>query len=139
MNRKPVPPEPQRIQPFRLIVRKSSDLVAVSHSGVARSLRFMWEHCHEPIGVNDLAKVAAMSVRSFHQAFVDSVGRPPGHELQRIRIELAKRLLTDTDKKMDELAEMCGYESANSFWVSFKRATGKSPKAYQKAIASTSD
>jgi LacI family transcriptional regulator len=123
-----------RVPPFRLIVRRSSDLIAVNHPGIARSLRFMWDHCHELIGVSDLARVASMSIRNFHQAFVDNVGRPPGNELHRIRIERAKKLLSDSEEKMDSIAEMCGYENGNSFWVAFKRATGISPKQYQKQL-----
>ena len=131
MRGKKVPAEPVRIPPLGLIARKSSDLVAINHPGVARSLRFMWDHCHEPIGVNELAKAASMSVRSFHQAFVDNVGRPPGHELQRIRIERAKKLLTESKEKIEVIARLCGYQSGNSFWVAFKQATGMSPKKYQ--------
>jgi LacI family transcriptional regulator len=124
-----------RVPPFRLVVRKSSDLVAVTHPGVARSLRYMWDHCQEPIGVNDMAKAASMSLRNFHQAFADNIGRSPGQELQRIRIERAKKLLSDSNAKMEVIARMCGYESANSFWVAFKRLTGMSPKQYQKKSA----
>jgi LacI family transcriptional regulator len=131
MHHKAAPVSAIRVSPFRLIVRKSSDLVAVSHPGVARSLRFMWEHCHEPIGVDDLARVAGMSTRSFHQAFVDTLGRPPGAEIQRIRIEYAKRLLSDSDEKMAVIAEKCGYQSSNSLWVAFKHTTGMSPKQYR--------
>ncbi|MGH7952671.1 MAG: substrate-binding domain-containing protein [Limisphaerales bacterium] len=137
MRRRVPPRQPLRVPPFRLIVRKSSDLVAIGHPGIARSLRFLWEHCHEPIGVNDLAKAAMMSLRNFHQAFVDNVGRSPGNELHRIRVERAKKLLSDSDEKMDSIAEMCGYESGNSFWVAFKRATGVSPKQYQKQLGKT--
>ncbi|HEU6447208.1 MAG TPA: XylR family transcriptional regulator [Verrucomicrobiae bacterium] len=132
MKGKPAPKEPIRVPPTGLIARKSSDLLAINHPGIARSLRFMWEHCHEPIHVDDLAKIASMSVRNFHHAFVTNVGRSPGNELQRIRIERAKKLLSDTTEKMDVIGEMCGYENGNSFWVAFKRATGMSPKAYQK-------
>jgi LacI family transcriptional regulator len=134
MLKKNPPEQLLRVPPFRLIVRKSSDLIAVNHPGIARSLRFMWDHCHELIGVSDLAKVASMSIRNFHQAFVDNVGRPPGNELHRIRIERAKKLLSDSVEKMDSIAEMCGYENGNSFWVAFKRATGISPKQYQKQL-----
>ncbi|HYG23282.1 MAG TPA: DNA-binding transcriptional regulator [Verrucomicrobiae bacterium] len=128
-------PELVRVPPSRLVTRKSSDLVAVNHPGVARSLRFMWDHCHEPIGVKDLANAAGMSVRSFHQAFVENLGRPPGTELQRIRIEHSKKLLLESGEKIDTIAQMCGYESGNSFWVAFKRATGLSPKQYQKQFS----
>jgi LacI family transcriptional regulator len=132
MGRKTKPTQPVRVPPFRLIARKSSDLVAINHPGVARSLRFMWDHCREPIGVNDLAKAANMSVRSFHHSFVVNLGRAPGAELHRIRIERAKKLLSDSSEKMDSIAELCGYESGNSFWVAFKRATGISPRQFQK-------
>ncbi len=132
MSQRTVPKQPIRVPPFRLVVRKSSDLVAVNHPGVARSLRFLWDHCHEPIGVNDMARAASMSLRNFHQAFVDNIGRSPGQELQRIRIERAKKLLSDSNAKMEVIAKMSGYESANSFWVAFKRLVGLSPKQYQK-------
>jgi LacI family transcriptional regulator len=134
LRREPSPPQPVRVPPFRLIVRKSSDLMAVNHPGVARSLRFMWEHCHETIGVHDMARAASMSVRGFHQAFVDHLGRSPGSELHRIRIERAKKLLADSGEKIDAIAEMCGYRSGNSFWVAFKQATGMSPGQYQKTL-----
>jgi LacI family transcriptional regulator len=135
MRMKPCPAEPIRVPPSRLVARKSSDLVAVNHPGIARSLRFMWDHCHEPIGVKDLAKAAGMSVRSFHQVFVEKLGRPPGTELHRIRIEHSKKLLLESNQKIDTIAQMCGYESGNSFWVAFKRTTGLSPKQYQKQFS----
>ena len=131
IRRKAAPGLPIRVAPARLILRKSSDLVAVNHPGVARSLRYMWEHCHQSIGVDDLAQVAAMSLRSFHQAFVEHLGRSPGAELQHIRIEHAKRLLIESGEKLETIAEKCGYQSANSLWVAFRQATGMSPKKFQ--------
>jgi transcriptional regulator GlxA family with amidase domain len=60
------------------------------------------------------------------------VGRPPGHELQRVRIERAKKLLLESREKLNVIAELCGYRSANSFWSAFKQATGVSPKLYRQ-------
>ncbi len=135
MHGKRPPPEPIRVPVAGLIARKSSDLIAISHKGVARSLRFLWEHCHEPISVDDLVRVAAMSRRGFHQAFSEHIGRPPGHELQRVRIERAKKLLAESDEKMAVVAGLCGYQSANSFWSAFKQATGLSPKQYRQQVS----
>lgn len=131
MQGKKPPREPLRIPAGGIITRKSSDLLAVNHKGVANSLRFIWEHAHEPISVKDLVGVAAMSRRGLHKAFLDAVGRTPGQELQRVRIERAKRLLADTDHKVEVVASMCGYQSANSFCVAFKQAAGLSPKQYR--------
>ncbi len=128
-------PAPLRIAPAGLIARKSSDLLAVGHPGVARALRFLMDHCHEAIGVDDLAKAAAMSRRGLHQAFLHEIGRPPGAELQRIRLERAKQQLVVSDDKLETIGEKCGYQSANSFWFAFKSATGLSPKIYREKFA----
>ncbi|HLP75699.1 MAG TPA: substrate-binding domain-containing protein, partial [Candidatus Paceibacterota bacterium] len=132
MNGKRPPKEPIRVPPTGLIGRKSSDLLAINHPGLARCLRFLWENCHNPIGLDDLAKTAAMSRSGLHRAFLAHIGRPPGCELQRVRIENAKKLLAHSRMKLDEIAEKSGYQSANSFWVAFRQATGMSPKEYQK-------
>lgn len=133
------PPPLVRVPPFRLIARKSSDLVAVNHPGLARGLRFMWDHCQEPIGVGDLAQAASMSLRSFHAAFVEHLGRPPGAELHRLRIERAKRQLVESGEKLEIIAGQSGYQSLNSFWVAFRQATGLSPKQFRKqAVRSSS-
>jgi LacI family transcriptional regulator len=135
MQGQPAPAEPVRVPVAGLIARKSSELVAVNHPGVARGIKFLLEHFHEPIGVDDLARAAAMSRRGFHQAFVEHIGHPPGHELQRVRIEHAKRLLAQSGQKMGTIGELCGYQSANSFWFAFKQAVGRSPQEYRREIS----
>jgi LacI family transcriptional regulator len=132
MDGKPPPPEPIRVPPVGLIVRQSSDLFAVNHDGIARSLRFMSKRYHEPIGVGDLARAAGMSLRAFHQAFVKHIGRSPGNELQRMRMDRAKQLLTSTTDKTEVVAGKCGYQNVNSFWVAFRKATGMSPSQYRQ-------
>jgi LacI family transcriptional regulator len=134
MHGKPAPREPIRVPAAGLIVRKSSDLLAVRHPGVARSLRFIWDHCQEPISVKDLVGVAAMSRRGLHKAFLEHLGRTPGQELHRVRIELAKKLLAESRYKLEVLAGMCGYQSANSFCVAFKQTTGMAPKQYRDRL-----
>lgn len=135
MDGKSPPQEPIRMPPLGLIVRKSSDRFAVKHEGVARNLRFISKHYHEPIGVDDLAGVAAMSLRGFHQAFLEHVGWPPGQKLHRVRIERAKQLLASSSEKTETVGKMCGYQNANSFWVAFRKATGLSPKHTAKSSA----
>jgi LacI family transcriptional regulator len=132
MNGNPPPQQPIRMPPLGLIVRKSSDMLAVNHTGVAQALRFLWEHYQEPIQVGDLARVAGMSLRGLQHAFLQHIGRAPRDELHRARIDHAKQLLTMTSKKTETVAEECGYPNINSFWVSFRKATGITPAQYRK-------
>lgn len=135
MNGKPPPEKPIRIPAAGVIARKSSDLLAVNHKAVANSLRFIWAHAHEPITVKDLIAIAGMSRRGLHKAFLEHIGRTPGEELVRVRIERAKRLLAESEQKLDVLATMCGYHNANSFYMAFKKHVGMSPKQYRASLA----
>jgi AraC-like DNA-binding protein len=69
-----------------------------------------------------------------HKAFLENVGRTPGQELQRVRLEQAKRLLAESTYKLETLAGLCGYQSANTFYVAFKQATGMSPKQFRDSV-----
>ena len=133
MRGQPPPRQPSRIPATAVVTRKSSDILAVSHPGVARGLRFLWEHGHEPICITDLVAVTAMSRRGLHKAFIEHLGRTPGHELRRLRIERAKKLLRESDDKIEVVARQCGYQSSNSFTVAFKQATGQAPKQFRDA------
>jgi LacI family transcriptional regulator len=127
-----IPRSPIRVPAAGLVTRKSSDILAVKHPGVAKGLRFIWEHSHEPIQVKDLFAVSGMSQRGLHKAFLEQIGRTPGQEIQRVRIERAKRMLVESKHKIEVLAGMCGYQSANSFNVWFKQTTGMSPNQFRK-------
>jgi LacI family transcriptional regulator len=134
MQGKKAPAEPIRVPAAGVVARKSSDLLAVQHQGVARSLRFIWEQAHRQISVKDLVSVAGMSRRGLHKAFLEHLGRTPGDELHRVRMQQAKKLLVGSDQKIESLAGMCGYGSTNSFSIAFKQATGFSPKQYRDKL-----
>jgi LacI family transcriptional regulator len=131
MSGKRAPHAPIRVPAASLVARRSSDLLAVQHPGVARSLRFIWEHCQEPITVKDLLSVAAMSRRGLHKAFLEHLDRTPGQELHRVRIERARKLLCESRHKIEVVAGMCGYQSANSFVIAFRQSTGLSPTQFR--------
>jgi len=126
-----LPLTPIRIPAVGVVVRKSSDILTIKHQGVARSLRHIWDHGHEPICIKDLVGVSAMSRRGLHKAFLEHLGRTPGQELQRVRIERAKKVLAETDRKVETVAYESGYQSINSFCVAFKRVTGMSAKEFR--------
>jgi LacI family transcriptional regulator len=135
MNGRKVSSTPLRVPAKGVIARKSSDLLALNHPNIARALRFIWEHSHEPINVGDVVKVSAMSRRGLHVAFLQHVGRTPGDEIRRVRLEAARRLLLETSEKVETIAMTCGYQSLNSFCVAFKNLTGKSPGEFRRVTS----
>ena len=132
----PAPAEPVRVPAAGVIVRKSSDILTIKHQGVARSLRFHLgtrprADLHQGSGhASPRCRGAACTRR-----FVEHLGRTPGQELQRVRIDRAKKLLTHTSQKIETIAHDSGYQSINSFCVAFKRVTGMSAKNFRERMS----
>ena len=56
----------------------------------------------------------------------------PNEYINRLRINQAKELLTNTDMSVFEIAEAVGFSDQNYFGRVFKKQTGTSPKKYIK-------
>ena len=68
---------------------------------------------------------------NFYRQFQDATGRTPAAYLRVLRLEEARRLLTETDATIAAIAERCGFSSANYFALFFKRETGLTPTAWR--------
>ncbi|MES2438770.1 MAG: DNA-binding transcriptional regulator [Verrucomicrobiota bacterium] len=127
-----IPEAPIRVAPSRVIARQSTEITAVSHEGLAKALRFIAEHFSESIDIDHVARNVGMSRRGLHQAFIDNLQRTPGEHLRDTRLENARRLLSETDSKVESVALASGYPSVNSFFIAFKQSSGMPPAEFRK-------
>jgi transcriptional regulator GlxA family with amidase domain len=85
--------------------------------------------------IGELARLATMSPRHFTRVFTDEVGEAPGHYVERIRTEAARRQLQETDDTVVAIAARCGFGTAETMRRNFIRRVGISPDQYRKAFA----
>jgi transcriptional regulator GlxA family with amidase domain len=85
--------------------------------------------------IGELARRATMSPRHFTRVFTDEVGEAPGHYVERIRTEAARRQLQETDDTVVAIAARCGFGTAETMRRNFIRRIGISPDQYRKAFA----
>lgn len=104
----------------------------VCHRGINRSLRLLTKIPTRPVQMAELVQTSGLSRRGFLKAFKKHIGLRPVQALRRVRIAHAKRLLVECDLELHEIAERCGYSSANTFWIAFRRETGLAPKRFQR-------
>jgi AraC family transcriptional regulator, transcriptional activator FtrA len=104
---------------------------------IAEAMDWAQHRISKAIEVAEMAKVAAMSERTFQRRFNEAVGMPPKLWLQRQRMFRAQELLETTAFALDEVASQCGYESLETFRVAFRRTVGTSPAAYRSAFKQT--
>lgn len=67
-------------------------------------------------------------IRLFHRAF----GAPPGRFLREARLKRACQLLRDPRLKIKEIAELCGFRSANYFARVFHAGMRQTPVEYRR-------
>jgi transcriptional regulator GlxA family with amidase domain len=84
--------------------------------------------------IGELARRATMSPRHFTRVFTDEVGEAPGHYVERIRTEAARRQLEETDDTVVAIAARCGFGTAETMRRNFIRRIGVSPDQYRKAF-----
>lgn len=123
--------EPILIPPHGIISRQSSDVLAIEHPAVATAVRYIKQHYGEPITIEDIIEYTGLSKRGLEKAFEKHLGRTPASELRRIRLDEAKRLLTETKDKVDSIALDCGYSNSSNLSCAFRRDTKMSPRAYR--------
>ena len=84
-----------------------------------------------PITLDDLAAAARVSRFHFARLFTQTVGVPPHRYLVRKRVDLATRLLADTDLSLAEVARRCGFPRTASFCRAFTAVHDTDPAAYR--------
>jgi LacI family transcriptional regulator len=121
-----------RVPPQGVVVRQSSDVIAVKDTVVASALQFIRERGAQGVRIADLLARTRLSRRSFEARFVAALGRTPHQELLRCRLAKVKTLLRETDFTVSEIAERAGYKHAEYLTVQFTRETKESPSQYRR-------
>jgi LacI family transcriptional regulator len=120
-----------RIAPLGVAARQSTDVLAMDDRAIARAVQFIREHACSGINVSDLLKTVPLSRRVLEQRFQKLLRRSPREEIQLVRLNRVKQLLTDTDLPLYEIADRTGFEHVEYLSVVFKRETKMTASSYR--------
>ncbi|WP_085631391.1 MULTISPECIES: GlxA family transcriptional regulator [unclassified Pseudomonas] len=93
------------------------------------------ENLTRDLGIAALAEQAGMSERSFVRHYRADTGQTPARAIEQIRVETARRLLSDTGLAVKRIAANCGFGSEETLRRSFLRAMGVTPQAYRERFS----
>jgi AraC family transcriptional regulator len=94
---------------------------------------FVESNLTDKLSLNDLARVAEMSVSHFGKLFRHSTGLSPWQFVRQQRIALAKDLLQKPRIKTSDVGLLVGYEHRNNFAKAFRQETGVSPRQFRRS------
>jgi LacI family transcriptional regulator, galactose operon repressor len=124
---------PQRliVEPTEVVMRRSTDVQPYNGREVGTALSFIHRHRARNITVGDVAAAVGVSRRNLEVKFRKTVGRTILAEIQRVRLDHAKRMLRETDLPIPQIAEGSGYNSASYLTQVFRKEIGVSPAKFR--------
>lgn len=89
----------------------------------------------QPHPIARLARMAAMSERTFIRRFREATGATPADWLTTVRLDRARELLEGSAHSIDSIAQQTGLGTATTLRHHFRRKLGTSPTAYRRRFA----
>ncbi|WP_395448961.1 AraC family transcriptional regulator [Aminobacter sp. UC22_36] len=83
--------------------------------------------------IEELAAISNLSASQLHRQFKQKTATTPMDWIRHERMNLAKRLLTESDAKISAVALACGYADPYHFSRDFRRIAGQSPSEFRRA------
>lgn len=112
----------------------NSQIAINSNNRLSYVIRYIREHLHEPLNVDDLSKKAYMSPSHFYRVFKNELGISPIEFINNERIKLATGLLQNPELNIKDVYMQCGFESRSYFNRVFKHRQQLSPGEYQTKV-----
>jgi transcriptional regulator GlxA family with amidase domain len=108
--------------------------IASQEPRLTEAIRIMEEHVDAPLPIVDIAHTTGVSTRTLEMAFRRGTGQSPGRFYLGLRLNMARRLVVDTNLAMAEVAVRSGFSSVSALSRAFRRRFGASPMHVRHAM-----
>lgn len=102
------------------------------YDSVERVITAMRSQLDQPMTLQQMARIGYASPYHFNRTFRQITGVPPSRFLYALRLDAAKRMLTETQKKVIDICYEVGYRSVGTFTRRFADVLGVSPVRFRR-------
>ena len=99
---------------------------------IQRAVEYIRKNYHKDLNMAMVSNYVSMNYSLFSVCFKEYTGVNFVNYLKDIRIQQAKKLLSQTEEKIVDISRMVGYENEKHFMKTFKAVCGVSPSEYRK-------
>ncbi len=117
-----------------LVIRQSSDGVAVDDAAVAKALRYIQQNSLRPLRVTEVARISGVSRRTLETRFRQHLSKSVKGACREMRSDHIARILTQSAMSVDEIAQHCGFQETSHLTRFFKSVRGETPSAFRKRM-----
>lgn len=118
--------------PGEIFTRDSTDIYASQEKEVKEALQYINDNIAEDFQVNDIANEVGLNRRALEYKFEKSLGVSVSETINQIRIEMSKRLLTQSNESIVNIQTKVGFTTPLQMRRTFHKYTKQTPGQYRK-------
>ena len=104
------------------------------HKEIETVKKYIYTHFGDELGVEQLADMVYLAPSYLSTVFKKETGQNLSKFIKQNRIEKAKDMLENTNMKIVNISEACGYQNVSYFCQSFRECYGVSPQKFRNGI-----
>jgi LacI family transcriptional regulator len=131
-SRRPAPSRVRLVSPRQLVMRRSSDVLAVNDPVLSSALKIIQREACAGLNVERLLDQMTVSRATLERRFEHFLGRSPRDEILRLRLGRVRELLSDSEDTLAQIADATGFSSVAHLSVAFKHATLLPPGEFRR-------
>ena len=120
---------------MHIVRRGSTRILKRKDEAIKKALEFIRGRISDGISPIDVVRQIGGSRRQAEYRFREFVGKSIGEEILSVRLETAKKLLSDPSVPIGAVAVHCGYSDDSLLRKAFKSAMGMSLSEYRKSVS----
>ena len=108
--------------------RSHRSQASTSSKLVDRALSVMQGNLESPLAIGRIAQQAGCTQKSLETRMKQELKATPQAVYRRLRLNLARKLVCETDQPISEIASRCGYDNASAMTRAFKTEFDQTPR-----------
>ena len=120
------------IEEIHALEKERPSLKLIEQDRIQTMLSYIQHNYMEHISLSDIAASAAISTRECTRCFKNTIHRTPFEYLLDYRIDMAEKLLKNTDEPVLDIALKCGFTNSAYFSKVFREHRSITPGAFRK-------
>jgi LacI family transcriptional regulator len=118
--------------PSHVVTRRSTDIFAIQDEEVIDALQYIRANILKPAQVSDITRHVCITRQALNRKFHKTIGRSIHREITRLRINVARKLLIETNMSVSDIAYKMNFSEIKSLSRLFKKETGLSPLQFRR-------
>ena len=123
------------VDPATVVTRQSTDVLAIDDPKVAQAMAFIRDHAADGIKVPDVVSSVAISRSGLEARFTSALDCSIHAAIRHRKLECAKRLVSETDMPLKQIASETGFASVQHMTTLFVQEFGQAPGKQRRSYS----